>query len=198
MLFRSAVAYHATFAIPKIHTNLLYDRNQPVTSFAATSLPPQSPVLSFAKPDLWFTSDPPHTDLSTLLNRPIPHPYILSALKKISDQKWFDGCTSVCDRRFDEGNERFPLCALQLWLDFAEQARAQDVWKAVLSWVTKHFIQTDVPSDEAVFQETKTILPMLPWNTNIYGNNCTIANLTELLGCDWISSDVLDLGIDTL
>ena len=194
-----AAAYKSIYDIPDQYRALLYNRCRAVRSFVVASLPPQSPTLSFAKPDLWFSFDPPHTDVATLLDRPIPHPRVLAALHTISGQKWFDGHQSICDCRYNNGEDRFPLYVLQLWQQFSCQASIQQRWQASLSWTTEQQWQADLPSDsEAAFRDSQQLLSMLPWQEDVRMGGCTTADFTELLGSSWISGDVLDLGLNAL
>lgn len=158
-----ANAYKMTYDVPADQrTHLLQDHHRPIRSFAVTSLPPPSPSLSFATATLWFSEDAPCSDVSLLLHRPVPHPQVLRELKKISGQKWFDGCQSIRDLRFNKGQERFPLWALGLWLAFSTQNDIQRRWRAALSWVDEQFITAALPQTTETFRETKRLLTVLP------------------------------------
>ena len=125
---------------------------------------------------------------------------MLAGLKEVSGQKWLDGALSIQDCRFNEGKDQFPLYALQLWLEFDKQANVQKRWQASLSWATEQMLQVDAPSSMELFRESQELLAILPWNAPVKSRSahCTTADFTELLGFEWLSSDVLDLALDAM
>ena len=195
-----AQAYDDTYTVPETtRRQLVHDPTRRVRSFAVASLPPPSPTPSFAGAALWFSKDPPSTELSALLNRPVPHPSTLKALRGISGQMWFDGCVSIRDVRYNGGKDYFPLYALHLWELLDKQNTEQRHWQTSLSWISESFVQA-ASEDEAVFLQAQRLLDTLPWNDEVKAHtvHCTTAAFSKCLGTRWLCDDMINFFVETL
>lgn len=173
-----------------------------VPDFLKISFPNQSASPPFSKVALWFSKDPPSTDLAILLTRPIPFAGFLDQLRDAAGQMWFDGMQSIRDPRYHRGTERFPLAALQFWVEISRLNAAQHSWQDAVSWLSSPTLELGEMAEgigEVVIQAQK-ILHELPWNasSNLYGVATTTVDISRFLGTQWLSDTCLDIIIGYL
>ncbi|KAJ3538768.1 hypothetical protein NM688_g6473 [Phlebia brevispora] len=189
-----------------INQNKLYPRNPPLsvaearnlTRFLKIWLPAQSEYGLPYKVDLWFSKEPPITDPAILLMRPIPATRTLHLLHAISGQKWFDGCQSICDPRYNGGAERFPLGVVEFWKSLAQIKDQQRGWHETVSWILELVSKpatTDAFNIRHLALYTQSLLSQLPWNAKVklYNITTTTADLSRLIGMRSLSDTNLDM-----
>ncbi|KAJ7039794.1 hypothetical protein C8F04DRAFT_949367, partial [Mycena alexandri] len=189
------VAHAALLQVLAVPTDIRYlpHDDLPIRDFVSMTLPPQSytPVLS--KPRTWYSSDMPTTDVACLASRPIPHKDFLCKLEKEAGQALFDGCKSILDPRYNEGQDRFPLRAITYWKRMEEVVNAHRQWETSVGWVDGQLAKPDLPEqDREALTVTKGLFETLGWNTVIWGR-WTHLHLATLLSWQWLTDDHIDM-----
>ncbi|KAJ7292486.1 hypothetical protein C8J57DRAFT_1456964 [Mycena rebaudengoi] len=172
----------------------------PVRGFVDMSLPPQSSSLIFSESKLWFSTEAPTTNVSVLRTRPVPPKEILEALSRKFSQAWFDGTKSICDPRFNDGTDRFPLWTLMWWKDMAKLVEKQAKWKRSIKWLESERDKSkDVETTGAV-NGALEMLRTLGWNKplNYLRGNVTTMDLAELLATVWLRTDHIDIMMEEI
>ena len=196
-------AYEDAFAIPTDSKRLLPGSMTSIYELVSKKIPQESSTIVAAKSDRWFSPDTPTTELSLLLDRPLPPRYILEDLRRISTQKWLDGMQSVRDPRHNHGTERFPLYALTFWEALLKVTKGARSWRLATAWLDSN---AEHVSDEHR-KECRTVLRTLGWNEMMHGVHFeeSTLELTRILGSapelemkEWLSIGNVSLMLDRL
>ncbi|KAL0949786.1 hypothetical protein HGRIS_009824 [Hohenbuehelia grisea] len=175
-------AKRAAFAIPESLLNLLPHAASSVSMLLQTRLPEQSSKMALSKDTAWFSPDPAATDPVCLLERPIPSKAFLAILEKASGQAWFDKAQSVVDRRYNDGRDRLPLCAMTLWTEMVRVKGVQEEWR------------------RGIIGRVKDHLRVISWDAylqHIQGQIST-RRLATFLGTAWLSDDEINLMMEDI
>ena len=196
-------AYEDAFAIPTDSKRLLPGSMTSIYELISKKIPSETNAIVSAKSDRWFSPDTPTTELSFLLDRPLPPRYVLEDLRRISKQKWLDGMRSVRDPRHNHGAERFPLYALAFWEALSTVVKGARSWRIATAWLDSNAKHV---SDEQR-KECQTVLRTLGWNEMMHGAHFeeSTLELTRILGSapelerkEWLSIGNVSLMLDRL
>ncbi|KAI0069937.1 hypothetical protein K474DRAFT_1609629 [Panus rudis PR-1116 ss-1] len=191
------------FGVPEtIQANLYPHHDVPISSFLASNFPQQSVTLITAKPHLWFDMQPPNMSLDPLLTRAVPSKEVLEQLEEIAGQEWFNGKQSICDPRFNNRQDRFPLYAIGFWKDMVRIQAARKAWEETHRIVHAHL------GEYKVAVAAQTLLTNIGWNqpiktSTVQTNTPELARIIGSTGVTqhkpgWLSDSIVDLMVDTL
>ncbi|KAI0072551.1 hypothetical protein K474DRAFT_1711492 [Panus rudis PR-1116 ss-1] len=201
-------AWSNTFLVPEsIKQSIFPHATISVPNFIqlAQNYPRQPATLANTHPDTWFSREHPNSDIRLLLKRAIPDKEVIRKLVEVSGQAWFDGNQSICDPRFNNRQERFPLYAIGFWREIADLRIAATIWERAQRWT--HERAMDSVAAETAAETVEDLMEELGWNISIRSKttHAYSPDLAGLLGSGksleqrgWLSDSVIDLMVDTL
>ncbi|KAF7972493.1 hypothetical protein HWV62_17856 [Athelia sp. TMB] len=155
-------------------------------------LPLQSSDLNTVKPEAWFSTDAPNSNLDFLLTRKIPSDHVIRELNKIAAQKWLDGAQSIVDHRVNDSQDRLPLWILSYWKEMSAVVKGKASWaraERILSVGPETVTAAQSEAVTEVFANAHAFLDQLGWNT---------PEFTKLLGDGWLNTGLMQMMIAEL
>jgi hypothetical protein len=188
------------FAIPAAQVAKLFPGPDiTVADLLKKELPPRSSAIISSKPESWFSKDMPHTNLEHYFARPIPNDTFVDELHKSSGQAWLDGAKSIVDQRFNDGEDRVPLCIIEYWKQMGQVAKGRAAWRNCQNWMAVNPEARRSEETECAFEDARAFLPGLGWNTPVSSSQgLTTLTFASLLGTDWIGGSTVQLMVDQL
>ncbi|KAF6751594.1 hypothetical protein DFP72DRAFT_1071278 [Ephemerocybe angulata] len=109
---------------------------------------------------------------------------------------WLDGHTSICDPRYNDGRDRFPLCTLIFWEKMNKVIEEQQEWKAGLEWVKERQLEWASTGKEGLIHNYGTFAALedirLASQLQLRWDTIPAKDLAQFLGTKWLASDNID------
>ena len=192
---------HNQLIIPDAHLIHFPAMDLPVTKFIELPLPAQSMEIITTAAKIWFSKDVPHTNVKSLLARPIPSKDFLAALNKIFGQVWLDGSKSIIDWRYNNGRDRLPLWALTFWQRMGGITEKQVTWKRSTRWLCTE--EAKIKSQDTISNEiwlAQQELSVLGWDIKMCYQRGEVSSsiLSALLSTVWLSDEHINMMMEEL
>ncbi|KIL56229.1 hypothetical protein M378DRAFT_182024 [Amanita muscaria Koide BX008] len=187
-------------SIPAAFEALIPPDNLPVTQFLTLKLPAQSSKFIPVKVKDCFSKQLPRINVrDTLTSRPIPSQKTLRQLEDAVGQAWFDGAKSIMDWRFDDG-DKLGFWVLRYWCQMADVIKKQEQWRRSFRYLDIQKTKSHKSVMADILADVENIVYNMAWNSwvsGLRGNACT-SQLSSFIGNAWMSSDHIDMMIETL
>ncbi|KAK7035182.1 hypothetical protein R3P38DRAFT_2518543, partial [Favolaschia claudopus] len=125
---------------------------------------------------------------------------VLDQLARKSGQAWLNGAKSIADPRFNDGEDRFPLHTLALWMEMSRMIEEQRSWKRSVEWLRKQRENCQDDLTKAMIDKAGTILKTMAWDAPLtYGRqSVSTFDLREFLGTVWLKTNNIDIMMEDL
>ncbi|KAF7291444.1 hypothetical protein MIND_01289500 [Mycena indigotica] len=151
----------------------------PAAEFIALQLPYASRSSDIVSGSVasWFSRDAPCTSISTL------------------GQFWLDGYQSIVDPRCNDGQDRFPLWTLKLWLELGLISDTQASWRSAFTYLRRQAVPDAPEVTRKAAEEMLGLLGKIGWEEPIGTTGLQTTSLIRFFGKAWLSEEQIALQV---
>ncbi|KAF7291442.1 hypothetical protein MIND_01289300 [Mycena indigotica] len=169
----------------------------PAAEFIALQLPYASRSSDIVSGSVasWFSRDAPCTSISSTFSRSLPSREVIQRLLAALGQFWLDGYQSIVDPRCNDGQDRFPLWTLKLWLELGLISDTQASWRSAFTYLRRQAVPDAPEVTRKAAEEMLGLLGKIGWEEPIGTTGLQTTSLIRFFGKAWLSEEQIALQV---